>query len=101
MLVRRLRDIDDAVTATSFLSLKGRAASVLLSLSDAFGKDVGSGRIWIRQKVSQGGLAAMAGIARENFSRILQDWIRQSLVSRLAGYYCLENKAALERERDL
>jgi CRP/FNR family cyclic AMP-dependent transcriptional regulator len=35
---------------------------------------------------------------RENFSRILQDWIRRSLVSRLAGYYCLENRSALERE---
>jgi hypothetical protein len=42
----------------------------------------------------------MAGIARENFNRILQDWIRQSLVSRLAGYYCLEDKVALERERE-
>jgi len=101
LLARRLRDIDDALTATSFLPLKGRAASVLLSLSDAFGKDVGSGRILIRQKVSQSDLAAMAGIARENFSRILQDWIRRSLVSRLAGHYCLENKAALEHERDL
>jgi CRP/FNR family cyclic AMP-dependent transcriptional regulator len=100
ILTRRLRDIDEALKATSFLPLKGRAATVLLSLSDAFGKDVGSGRILIRQKVSQRDLAAMAGIARENFSRILQDWMRQSLVSRLAGYYCLEDKAALERERE-
>jgi CRP/FNR family cyclic AMP-dependent transcriptional regulator len=99
-LTRHLRDIDQALKATSFLPLKGRAATVLLSLSDAFGKDVGSGRILIRQKVSQTDLAAMAGIARANFSRILQDWIRQSLVSRLAGYYCLEDKAALERERE-
>jgi CRP/FNR family transcriptional regulator, cyclic AMP receptor protein len=98
VLTRRLRDIDEALKATSFLPLKGRAATALLSLSDAFGKDVGSGRILIRQKVSQSDLAAMAGIARENFSRILQDWIRQSLVSRPAGYYCLEDKAALERE---
>jgi CRP/FNR family transcriptional regulator, cyclic AMP receptor protein len=100
LLTRRLRDIDDALKATSFLPLKGRAATVLLSLSDAFGKDVGSGRILIRQKVSQSDLAAMAGISRENFSRILQDWIRQSLVSRLAAYYCVEDKAALERERE-
>jgi len=42
--------------------------------------------------------AAMAGIARENVSRILNDWMRAKLVSRLAGYYCLENKAAIERE---
>ncbi len=40
----------------------------------------------------------MAGIARENVSRILNDWIRQKIVSRLAGYYCLEHRAALERE---
>lgn len=100
MLTRRLRDIDEALKATSFLPLKGRAATVLLSLSDAFGEDVGSGRILIRQKVSQCDLAAMAGIARENFSRIFQDWKRQSLISRLAGYYCLEDRAALERERE-
>ena len=100
LLTRRLREIDAALKATSFLPLKGRAATVLLSLSDAFGKDVGSGRILIHQKVSQSDLAAMAGITRENFNRILQGWIRQSLVSRPAGYYCLEDKAALERERE-
>lgn len=98
MLSRRLRAIDDVLAATSFLPLKGRTARALLSLADAFGKDVGAGRILIQQKVSQSDIAAMAGIARENVSRILQDWTRQSLVSRLSGYYCLENKAKLERE---
>jgi CRP/FNR family cyclic AMP-dependent transcriptional regulator len=101
LLARRLRDTDDALTATSFLPLRGRAARALLCLADAFGKDAGAGRIVIRQKLSQSDLAAMAGIARENFSRILQDWMRRSIVSRHAGYYFLENKAALERERDL
>ena len=101
MLARRLRDIDDALTASSFLPLKGRAARALLSLADAFGKDLGSGRILIHQKVSQSDLAAMAGIARENVSRILQEWTRRSLVTRLAGYYCLENKTALERDSGL
>ena len=43
----------------------------------------------------------MAGIARENVSRILKEWAGRSLVSRLAGYYCLENKAAIEREAAL
>ena len=84
----------------SSLSIKARAARALLSLGEAFGKDVGAGRILIRQKVSQGDLAAMAGIARENLSRILQDWMDAKLVSRLAGYYCLENKATLERAAD-
>jgi CRP-like cAMP-binding protein len=98
LLARRLRDTNNVVAAMSFLSLKGRVAQALLSRAEAFGHAVGSGRILVRQKVTQSDLAAMAGIARENVSRILNDWMRQKLVSRLAGYYCLENRAALERE---
>jgi CRP/FNR family cyclic AMP-dependent transcriptional regulator len=98
MLAARLRDTDAVVAAGSFLPLKGRVARALLDLSEAFGQDVGQGRILIRQKISQSDVAAMAGIARENVSRILNDWIRLKLVSRLSGYYCLENKARLERE---
>jgi hypothetical protein len=40
----------------------------------------------------------MTGIARENLSRILKDWERRKIVSRLSGYYCLENKSKLERQ---
>jgi CRP/FNR family cyclic AMP-dependent transcriptional regulator len=98
VLAGRLRAIDEALTATSFLTLKGRVARALFGLADAFGKDVGAGRVLINQKVSQRDLAAMAGIARENLSRILQDWMRRKLLSRLAGYYCVENKSALEAE---
>jgi CRP/FNR family cyclic AMP-dependent transcriptional regulator len=98
LLARRLRDTDEALVATNFLSVKGRVARSLLSLADAFGRDLDQGRILIRQKVSQSDLAAMAGIARENVSRVLHDWASRSVVSRLAGYYCLENVAALKRE---
>ena len=99
LLARRLRD-NSATLAMSSLSIKARAARALLSLAAAFGKDVGSGRILIRQKVSQSDLAAMAGIARENLSRILQDWMDTKLISRLAGYYCVERKDELERAAD-
>lgn len=58
------------------------------------------GRIAVRQKVSQSDLAAMAGIARENVSRIINDWTRRAVVSRIAGYYCIENRTTLEREVD-
>jgi CRP/FNR family cyclic AMP-dependent transcriptional regulator len=101
LLARRLTDTNTALAATTFLTLQGRAARALLSLADGFGQDVGNGRILIRQKITQSDLAAMAGIARENASRILKDWTRRSLVSRLAGYYCLENKAALEHEAEM
>jgi CRP/FNR family cyclic AMP-dependent transcriptional regulator len=100
VLASHLRENNSALVATSFLSVKGRAARALLGLADAFGENVGSGRILIHQKVSQGDLAAMAGIARENLSRILQEWMRSGLIKRLASYYCVEDKAALEREAD-
>jgi len=100
LLARRLRDTNEALVATNFLSVKGRVARALLSLGEAFGRDVGQGRILIRQKVSQSDLAAMAGVARENVSRALSDWANRSLVNRLAGYYCLENKTALKREAE-
>jgi CRP/FNR family transcriptional regulator, cyclic AMP receptor protein len=101
MLAARLRETDAVVAAGSFLPLRGRVALTLLELAHEFGHDVGSGRIVIRQKIGQADLAAMAGIARENVSRILNDWKRRKLVSRLSGYYCLENKAQLQREAEL
>ena len=101
LLASRLRETNEAIAAESFLPLKGRVALTLLELAEHFGENVGSGRIVIRQKFGQSDLAAMAGIARENVNRILADWKRNNLVSRLSGYYCLENKAQLEREVDL
>jgi CRP-like cAMP-binding protein len=101
VVAARLRDTDAAIAAGSFLPLRGRLAATLLELAENFGKDVGSGRIVIRQKLGQNDLAAMAGIARENVSRILSDWMRGKLVSRLSGYYCLENKAKLQKEAEL
>ena len=48
------------------------------------------------QKIGQSDLAAMAGIARESVSRI-----RCKLVNQLGGYYCIENKAQLQKEAQL
>jgi CRP-like cAMP-binding protein len=101
VLATRLRDTDQIVAAGSFLPLKGRVARALIDLAHAFGKDVGQGRVVIRQKVSQGDLAAMAGIARENVSRIMNDWMRARIITRLSGYYCLEDQARLKREIEL
>jgi len=98
VLANRLRATDTAVAASSFLSLKGRMARTLLELAEHFGQEVGLGRIVIRQKIRQIELAGMVGIARENATRVLNDWQRRKLISRLSGYYCLENKARLEQQ---
>ncbi len=100
LLASRLRETDDVIAAESFLPLKGRVALTLLELAEHFGDDVGGGRVVIRHKFGQSELAAMAGIARENVNRILADWKRRKLVSRLSGYYCLENRTKLEAEAD-
>ena len=98
LVVKRVRARDKMVAATSFLSLKGRIAQTLLELADQFGREVGPERIVISQKIRQTDLAAMAGMARENVTRILNEWQRRKLVSRLSGYYCLENKTLLEHQ---
>jgi CRP/FNR family transcriptional regulator len=98
LLSSRLRETNEALAATSFLSVKGRVARALLSLAEAFGQDVGQGRILIRQKISQSDLAAMAGIARENVNRVLHDLASRSLVKNLNGYWCLDNSNVLKRE---
>jgi len=76
-------------------------ARALLDLAKAFGHEVGGGRIVIQQKISQSDVADMAGIARENVSRILNKWMRLKLVTRLSDYYCLESVAKLEKEVEL
>ena len=101
LLASRLREANAVIAAGTFLSLKGRVARTLLELAEGFGQDVGSGRIVIHQKIGQSDLAARAGIARANVSRILNEWKRHKLVSRLSGYYCLENKQRLKAEAEL
>jgi CRP-like cAMP-binding protein len=101
LLASRLREANAVIAAGTFLSPKGRVARTLLELAEGFGQDVGSGRIVIHQKIGQSDLAARAGIARANVSRILNEWKRHNLVSRLSGYYCLENKARLQSESEL
>jgi CRP/FNR family transcriptional regulator, cyclic AMP receptor protein len=98
LLAKRLRETDTTVAAGSFLSLKGRVARTMLELAEHFGQEVGPGRIVIRQKIGQNDLAAMAGIARENVTRVINDWQRHKVLSRLSGYYCIENKAQLESQ---
>jgi CRP/FNR family transcriptional regulator, cyclic AMP receptor protein len=101
LLAERLRKTDQLVAAASFLHLKGRVARALIDLAKAFGRTVAQNRIVIQQKVTQSDIADIAGIARENVSRILSKWASSKLVTRHSGYYCLENITKLEKEIDL
>jgi CRP/FNR family transcriptional regulator, cyclic AMP receptor protein len=94
---KRLRQANDVLAARSFLPLPGRVAQTLLQLADTFGKPVDKDRILIHYKLSQADIANMAGAARENVSRVLNDWKRAGTISRISGYYCLENPDWLRR----
>jgi CRP-like cAMP-binding protein len=96
VLASRLRETDEAMAATSFLAVKARLARALLEVAEHLGEDVGAGRVLIRHKFSQLDLAAMAGVARENVSRVLNDWNRRKIIRRSSGYYSL-NIATLKR----
>src|SRR5215207_657210 len=72
-LTRRLREADDALAASTFLTVKGRLARALLNLAEYAGEENG-GRIELRLKIGQADLAAMAGVARENVSRTMSEW---------------------------
>jgi CRP-like cAMP-binding protein len=101
LLAARLRETDMTIAAETFLPVGGRIACTLLELAQEFGRDVGSGRILIHQKICQADVAAMAGVSREHVNRILNDWKRRQLVSQLEGYYCIDNKAQLQKEAEL
>jgi CRP-like cAMP-binding protein len=100
MLIQRLRDTNSIVAAASFLSTKGRVALALIGLAEAFGQDLGGGRNLIKQKITQNEVAAMAGVARENVSRTLNEWMRQKLISRASGFYTIENRKQIEAEAE-
>ncbi len=101
ILCCRLRDSNDTITAQKLLPIKGRLARVLLRLADGFGQDVDNGRILIRQKFTQADLGRMSGSARENVSRQINDWRRKNIISRISGYYCIENDGELRKEAKL
>ena len=98
ILAFRLRQADEGLAATTFLSVKGRVARALVELADLVGTPSGAGQIVLHEKISLADLAAMAGVARENVSRVMSEWRRRNLVTGSTRYYCLNDIAALRRE---
>jgi CRP/FNR family transcriptional regulator, cyclic AMP receptor protein len=96
VLASRLRETNEVLAAASFLTVKARLARALLELVEFLGEDHGSGRILIRHKIKRSDLAAMAGVADENVSRVMNDWMQRHVVTRSSGYYCLEDIATLK-----
>jgi CRP/FNR family cyclic AMP-dependent transcriptional regulator len=99
-LARRLREADNTLAATTFLAVKQRLARALLSVAEYVGEKDGGGRIQLRLKISQGDLAAMAGVARENVSRTVSAWRRRDILTRSSNYYCIHDPRALAQDME-
>jgi CRP/FNR family transcriptional regulator, cyclic AMP receptor protein len=97
-LAARLRQTDDALAAASFLDSNGRVARALLELAALLGEETADGRVLITHPIRQRDLAAMAGIARENVSRIVSGWKARNLVTQVQQYSYIIDVARLERE---
>jgi CRP/FNR family transcriptional regulator, cyclic AMP receptor protein len=98
VLAARLRETNEVVAAANFLTVEARLARALLDLAQHFRGHSEAEQIVISHKMTQNDLAAMAGVARENVSRVLTDWKERKIVVRSSGYYCLCDVAALKRK---
>ena len=98
ILAFRLRQADEVLAATTFLTVKGRVARALVELAEYVGKPSSAGQIVLHEKISLADIAAMAGVARENVSRVMSEWRRHNLITGSTRYYCINDIAALARE---
>jgi CRP/FNR family transcriptional regulator, cyclic AMP receptor protein len=100
LLAARLRQADDIIASLAFLPAKARVARALLALAENVGKEAESGDVLIPRIITQADIAAMAGVARENTSRILSGWEQRKLLAKSSGSYLILDKVTLRREID-
>src|SRR5262245_12904830 len=99
ILAFRLRQADEELAASTFLSVKARVARALLALVELVGIPSGPQCIVLDEKISHADLASMAGVARENDRRQLRHCRRTNLVlTGVSPRYVLNDVAALKRE---
>lgn len=98
LLASRLRETDYTIEALAFLSARGRVAYALLEIADALGEKTNSHAVVIPNIIHQRDVAALAGVARENTNRILKEWERSKILTRLSRAYRINDQQKLERE---
>jgi CRP/FNR family transcriptional regulator, cyclic AMP receptor protein len=97
-LAARLRQSDDDMIASSFLTVRARVARALLQFARLLGEETERGRVLIQHRVTQSDLAAMAGVARESVNRTLGIWQKEEILGGSARDGYVVDKRRLERE---
>jgi CRP/FNR family transcriptional regulator len=101
VLIARLRQTNEILAVDSFQTAEGRVALATLELAAHLGEADDSGRVLLKHKIKHADLAAMAGVARENVSRVISYWKKRKIVTQTSGCYCLHNIPALKRKAGL
>jgi CRP/FNR family transcriptional regulator, cyclic AMP receptor protein len=99
ILATRLRQVYEDLVAATSLTAKARVARALLTLAEYIGQPSDEGHFVFQERITLADLAAMAGVARENVSRVLSEWRRRNVVlTGVSPGYVLNDVASLKRE---
>lgn len=90
ILAARLRGTNDSVVAQGTVTVQGRVARAFASLAQGLGDEQKDGRILIASKITQNDIAGMAGVARENASRAINELLRDGILSRAGSFYMID-----------
>jgi len=95
LLSQRLRGSNESVVAHGSATVAGRVARAFVSLVQGMGEELGERRVVLAERITQADIAGMAGVARENASRAINDLIRRGILGRSGGHYAVERPADL------
>lgn len=96
ILTRRLRQTNDSVVAQGTVTVAGRVARAFASLAQGLGEGKTNGAILLPNKITQNDIAGMAGVARENASRAINDLLRDGILTREGSFYVIARPEELE-----
>jgi CRP/FNR family transcriptional regulator, cyclic AMP receptor protein len=89
ILARRLRETNESVVAQGTVPVVGRVARAFVMLAEGLGEQRPGGHILIADKITQADIAGMAGVARENASRAINDLLRDGILDREGSHYVI------------
>ena len=89
ILARRLRETNESVVAQGTVPVVGRVARAFATLGQGLGEERPGGTILITQRITQTDIAGMAGVARENASRAINDLLRDGVLAREGSHYVI------------
>jgi CRP/FNR family transcriptional regulator, cyclic AMP receptor protein len=95
LLAQRLRGSNESIVAQGSVTVQGRVARAFASLAEGLGEAQADGRILLAQRVTQSDIAGMAGVARENASRAINDLLRGGILGRVRGFYSIDKPEKL------